>query len=382
MKKWFPEVVVFCAILMVVQYAFSQSWRQCSSRPYITTAIAASADGRAIMAVGSGNPALSIDSGNTWITDIPDTSDGSTIAISANGTKMVAIFETGYVSVSTNSGLTWTQTSLPAWYGSCASSADGTKLVVALWGDSIYTSTNSGISWLTNNAANNNWISVASSSDGTKLAAAADYDQIYTSTNSGLTWSPTSAPTNIYWNSIASSFDGTHLIATGDNGTYFSTNSGSSWKQVIITGKGAGVASSANGSKLIVCSYGDGAQIYTSTNFGVDWASTNIPGKQWLCAASSADGYELLAGELNGGGVWIYQVTPSPQLKITRPANDVTLSWLVPSTNFTLQQNMDLTTTNWLTLTNVPMLNLTNLNYEITLPASSGNSFFQLVTPR
>jgi hypothetical protein len=54
-------------------------------------------------------------------------------------------------------------------------------------------------------------------------------------------------------------------------------------------------------------------------------------------------------------------------------------SWTVPSTNFELQQNLDLSTANWTALTNVPVLNLTNLQEQVSLPATNGNGFFRLI---
>jgi hypothetical protein len=259
-----------------------------------------------------------------------------------------------------------------------ASSADGIKLAAAMYNGLIYTSTNSGTTWLTNNAPTEYWKSLASSADGTKLAAVAYNDQIYTSTNSGLTWTPTSAP-NSSWQSIASSADGKHLVATG-GGTYISTNSGSSWTPISISGNC--VASSVDGSKIIICNsgdaYGHGAQIYTSTNFGINWTSTNIPGKTWYSAASSADGCELLAGE-NQTGVWICQVTPYPQLNIAPSINNRALSWLVPSTNFVLQQSTDLAS--WTDMTDTPVLNLTNLQNELILSPTNSSGFYRLKTP-
>jgi ligand-binding sensor protein len=68
---------------------------------------------------------------------------------------------------------------------SVASSADGTKLVAVVYGGQIYTSTDSGVTW-TPQASNRNWFGVASSADGTKLVAVVDGGQIYTSTDSGV----------------------------------------------------------------------------------------------------------------------------------------------------------------------------------------------------
>jgi hypothetical protein len=47
-----------------------------------------------------------------------------------------------------------------------------------------------------------------------------------------------------------------------------------------------------------------------------------------------------------------------------------------------LQENSDLATTNWTTLTNIPALNLTNLRNELILPLpATGSAFYRLATP-
>ena len=63
------------------------------------------------------------------------------------------------------------------------------------------------------------------------------------------------------------------------------------------------------------------------------------------------------------------------------PSSDkFTLAWTVPSTNFVLQQNSDLATANWVTLTNTPVLNFSNLQDEIVLSPTNGSGFFRLMT--
>jgi hypothetical protein len=42
---------------------------------------------------------------------------------------------------------------------------------------------------------------------------------------------------------------------------------------------------------------------------------------------------------------------------------------------------MDLTTTNWITLTNVPVLNLSNLQHEVILSPTGSSGYYRLVTP-
>lgn len=49
--------------------------------------------------------------------------------------------------------------------------------------------------------------------------------------------------------------------------------------------------------------------------------------------------------------------------------------------NFVLQQNQDLTPGNWVTLTNKPTLNYTNLNYQLSLSPTNTEGFFRLSTP-
>jgi hypothetical protein len=62
------------------------------------------------------------------------------------------------------------------------------------------------------------------------------------------------------------------------------------------------------------------------------------------------------------------------------PTNgSLAFSWTIPSTNFVLQQNLDLTTTNWVTLTNTPALNLTNLQNQICLSPTNSSAFFRLI---
>jgi hypothetical protein len=55
------------------------------------------------------------------------------------------------------------------------------------------------------------------------------------------------------------------------------------------------------------------------------------------------------------------------------------LSWVLPSTNYVLQQGSDLR--GWVNVTNTPVLNLGKLQNEVMIPVTSGSGFFRLVTP-
>jgi hypothetical protein len=275
-----------------------------------------------------------------------------------------------------DSGNTWNPSGSPTQiWQNCAISADGSKFFAAVNGGLIYSSTNFGTNWFSIGAPSNSWSCLAVSADGTKLAAGAQNDRIYTSTNSGMPQPALSSPSNS-WAAIASSADGSHLVATSSSGTYVSTNSGSNWTKYNIPG--ISTASSADGSKLIVC-YADSSakgQIFISTNYGITW-NNNSPSIGWLSVASSADGNELWVGQ--NQGIWICRSTPSPQLNLAPSDTNLALSWLVPSTNFVLQQNSDLATTNWVALTNTTTLNLTNLQNQVLLSPTNSSGFFRLI---
>jgi hypothetical protein len=222
-------------------------------------------------------------------------------------------------------------------------------------GGCIYASTDSGLTWaLTGAPTNNNWVTVASSADGSKLVAVSwyafvsnhIYGCVYTSTNFGMTWTSNNVP-DAQWNSVASSADGTKLVAVAVE---------------------------------------PGGLIYSSTNSGATWISNNVPNGFWLSVASSADGNQLVLVSMgdqsfNPIPIYISKTTPSPRLNLAPSRSNLAFSWLVPSTDFMLQQNLDLTTTNWTDVTNTPVLNLTNLQEEVTLPSPPGNSFYRLKTP-
>lgn len=219
--------------------------------------------------------------------------------------------------LSTNSGSSWIQATLPAltatFWESVASSADGTKLMA---GDSsgdfgIYTSTNSGVTWISNSVCPYSFpcTAVAISADGSKMVGCVLVDvppvrvSIYTSTNSGATWQTNNAP----------------------------------------------------------------------LSFG-------SPGRNWHSVAVSADFSKLVAVAVNNGlGIWTSQSTPSPQLNITPSGSNLIVSWTIPSTNFAMQQSTDLIS--WSCVTNAPMLNLASLQNQVTLSPSNSSGFYRLATP-
>jgi hypothetical protein len=77
------------------------------------------------------------------------------------------------------------------------------------------------------------------------------------------------------------------------------------------------------------------------------------------------------------GTIFTSQTTPAPLLSIVSSNASLLLPWIVSSTNFVLQQNLDLTTSTWTEVADAPVSDLTNLREEVTLPLSDGRSFYR-----
>jgi hypothetical protein len=89
---------------------------------------------------------------------------------------------------------------------------------------------------------------------------------------------------------------------------------------------------------------------------------------------SSEDGTKLVA-VVNGGEIYI------PMLGIALSSDEIVLSWPTNSINFTLQQNLCLSATNWVDMTNPPNVNLTTFQYELTVPLTNDCGFYRLKAP-
>jgi len=364
-----------------------------------------SADGTVITAAGSTNIYVSTNSGAVWL---PTSASGhywTSIAASADGRKLIAAAVpgelyghgsySGGIYTSTNFGADWSSNNVPNsnYWIAVASSADGNRLV-AMAGyyagspsGPVWLSTDSGNTWAQTSAPVTNWCSVVSSADGTELLAGTFGGLAYLSTNGGTTWIPqTNLPTG-RWRIMSLSADARILMAaayqvnSGQGRIYASTNSGAVWTLLNAPTNQlwAAFCSSADGSRLVAVSYGP---FFRSTNFGNTWTSNSSPNlfAKWTSIASSADGNKLalVAGE--PFGIYTSQIMPKPFLDISSSNGKLAISWLVPSTNFILQQNLELATANWVTLTNAPTLNLTNLQDEVTLSPTNSSGFFRLIS--
>ncbi len=385
----------------------AQDWILTSAPSTNWWAIASSADGNRLAAVGADKIYLSTDAGATWSPSGAPAKGWLSLASSADGTKLVAgtaasgSLNPGGIFASHDSGATWTSLLAASDQCSVASSADGTTLVASAGSrfvSRIMVSTNSGLNWAYPNAPDGkglwpsgNGFCVASSADGTRLAVAAAAGNIYTSQDSGITWTKTSARYDS-WTSIASSADGTRLVAaTSDTGVYVSADAGLTWTVTSLPRYRywPSVACSSDGSRMVAAPLID--VVYTSSDSGLSWQKANLPDGLWQAVASSADGSKLPAAMYSSkqnanttisGPLYVLHAAAAPSLRLT-PAGDLALvlSWPLPSEHLTLQQSTGPGTSDWGSVTNPPVLNPTNLEYQITVPLSGNQAFYRLQTP-
>lgn len=185
------------------------------------------------------------------------------------------------------------------WTGA-AMSADGTKIVAVAQSSNIYTSMDSGVTWVAQTGSGaRDWKNVTMSDDGTKIAAAVTDGYIYTSTDSGVTWSERQGAGMQRWSDIDGSADGSVLIAVAQGSTtgrvYVSADSGSSWTQRETVRDFRGAAIAANGNPMYAIEYG--GYLRRSTDTGVTWtAVTTMGAANWASAVCSATCNSIIIG--------------------------------------------------------------------------------------
>jgi photosystem II stability/assembly factor-like uncharacterized protein len=369
--------------------------------------IACSADGTKQVAAGNDIGIwVSTNSGSTWtMTSAPNTNDWEAVAASADGTRLVAMDgHYGVIYASTDSGTTWTKKNVPDWtWRSITLSADGTRMAASAvdpaFNEYVVTSADSGATWTSNSLPGSSAVYVATSPDGSRLLAASGEGYILTSTNSGVTWQSVASGI-LYLHSVAFSASGATLVVGCEGYILVSTNSGATWNSNSVSAFGnlaivSLCASSADGTALAavagsaIVGYRGASVIVISTNSGTAWIPADAPVKIWTGVACSADGGKWVGStsyspfapfpSAQVGGIYRSQTTPSPQLSLTPSGSNLTASWIVPSTNFVLQQSPDLSS--WINVTDTPVLNLTNLQDEVVLSPTNRSGFYRLKTP-
>lgn len=231
--------------------------------------------------------------------------------------------------------------------------ANGSKWFVFNMSEPFHLNTSSdwGATWTTNSLPSTNLLRFAVSADANRIIASEQRlnlpGAVYVSSDSGASWFQTTAPSN-FWTDVASSADGSHLVAA---------------------------ASPMSGE---FSQYTGG--IYTSSDGGITWVSNSLPTANWVSVTSSADGCRLAAIP-SSGFAYVAQLPCNPTVSISLAGTNAILRWILPSTNISLQQRSDLTSTTWSPVANSPTFNFTNLQYQVAWPTGPNPAFFRLSSP-
>jgi hypothetical protein len=299
--------------------------------------------------------------------------------------------------LSTNAGVTWNPTGAPrsGWYSTVAS-ADGTKFAAASSQGGIYTSQDSGATWVRRSATG---YQVAGSADGRKLVVANANGTIETSINGGVTWS---VLTNIGGaGAIVCSADASRVFAAATrhddepSGTlYSSLDWGTTWKELLTIHTKivwTSLASSADGRNLMAAGNipnhitADIGPLYVSEDYGETWSLVpQFARGLWSSAAFSADGSKLVVATVgdpagpDASGLHLHQSAPRPLLKMRFTEGNAVISWIIPSSDFRLQETSSVPNANWIEAPGIQTVNLSNLENEWKLSQQVGRQFYRL----
>jgi hypothetical protein len=118
-------------------------------------------------------------------------------------------------------------------------------------------------------------------------------------------------------------------------------------------------------------------ETYIDIVFGVTIAPGTPPG-QYYGTVTIQGGTNIFA--VTSLSSQTFQVSlPTAALGITLSGGNLVLSWPSPPGGFTLLENSDLTTTNWLTVTNIPVL--MNGQNQVSLFPTNASEFYLLEYP-
>lgn len=296
-------------------------WNEANAGPRGWTSVAAAGQGKELVAVDTdaGSVWISSNFGASWTQQLVLGTGGSWVAeISADGTHLIAADYNGPVWTATtvDGGVTWlwTQRDVPShsWY-SLALSADGARIVAVATDGAIFASSDSGTTWTDRSVSGRDgWDSVVSSANGLTLATGSYNGYLLTSFDAGVTWTDRSPPGTHFWTSVAASNDGMKLAAIETGGyIYTSNDAGRNWTARMDAGfrKWSDIAISPDGSRLAAVDY-DG-YIYTHAANGADWAAqTAVGARSWSSVALASNGGRIIAA-VYYGGIWSGALMPS-----------------------------------------------------------------------
>lgn len=265
-----------------------------------------------------------------YTTGMACTSNGQTIVIASNlldGTRPTISTDYGYT-FSTLSGA-------PSLRMNNGVAISGTGSVIALadgvWsglGGYLHISTNSGVSF-TQRGTQQSWSYIAMSSDGTRMIATTDDDKVFTSSDTGTTWTQRTTPTVDYWFATIRASDTLQYIIIGEmyGAAFISSNYGVSWVKRSLTNQWGnpiqtdGVACSANGSIMYISAYS--GEIMKSTDYGATFTQMADVGYQSSTSDCDSTGNKFIAGNSNGNANLIYTSNAMSSYTAINPGGNI-----------------------------------------------------------
>jgi hypothetical protein len=118
-------------------------------------------------------------------------------------------------------------------------------------------------------------------------------------------------------------------------------------------------------------------ETYSDVVFGIMINPATPPG-QYFGIVTIQGGTNIFAATNLASPIFEVSLPPAA-LGLAPSGTNLLLSWASPPGGFVLQQNSDLTTTNWLTATNTPTI--TNGQNQVIFSPFTGNEFYRLEYP-
>lgn len=246
------------------------------------------------------------------------------ISTSSDGSKAVAVVNSGYIYTTTDYGANWTERTgggSRIWTA-VASSSNGSKIIASAYNGYLYSSTDSGANWTQlTSAGQRNWIDVTSSSDGVNLFAITSTGVAYHSTNSGSNWTVSSIYSKT-WTATASSSDGSLVYAVDEDGSSsyvaYSNDYGAVFNYDIDSDSRSwnAIATSDNGN--IIYAGANNGYIYKTSNGGTTWSALTAGGSRfWSSLSTSSDGSVIVGStsseavylSIDGGTTWFEETS-------------------------------------------------------------------------
>jgi hypothetical protein len=179
-----------------------------------------------------------------------------------------------------------------------------------------------------------------------------------------------------------STIAGTYIDSSGNENGFLYNMVTTNWTKLddpaATTWTGVGGISGTN----VSGAYWDGSDAYGFVYNGKTWTTLRdplAPVGQYPSGGTFGHGISgdaIVGAYYNGSGLHGFVATPIPQLAITQSTNGPTISWpLNPFVGWTLQQNPDLNTTNWMSIGGV---STDGTNNFVTITPAPGNAFFRL----